>query len=419
MKLTDRLAARGFALVHGHNLVYNTCWEDPRLDREALSLGPRDEVLVITSAGCNALDYALDGPRRVHAVDLNFRQNALLELKIAGIRRLEHADFFELFGQGRSPRWREMYGDLLRGELSPQARRWWDRHIRFFAGRGWRNSFYFRGTAGAFARAVNVYIDRIARLRGSVEALLDAKNLETQRDIYDACRNRLWRRSLRWALGRDVTLALLGVPRQQRQHLERNSAGGIAGFIERCLDAVFGRLPLADNYFWRVYLTGQYTPECCPEYLRPANFARLKGGLVDRVDVHTASVRDFLRRYEGSISRFVLLDHMDWLAMAPGAALAQEWQAIVDRATPQARVLWRSGGTTTPFVDQLRVEVRGRRQQVGELLQYRRELASWLHERDRVHTYGSFHVADLCHAADGFEREPAPPRNPISRLAAV
>ena len=65
-----------FCAVHNHNLVYNTCWEDPRLDRQALQLGPDDTLAMITSAGCNALDYALDGPRRIYCIDVNPRQNA-------------------------------------------------------------------------------------------------------------------------------------------------------------------------------------------------------------------------------------------------------------------------------------------------------------------------------------------------------
>ena len=68
---------RIFTTVHGNNLVYNTCWEDPRLDRQALEFGPDDNVLVITSAGCNALDYALAGPNHVNAVDMNPRQNRI------------------------------------------------------------------------------------------------------------------------------------------------------------------------------------------------------------------------------------------------------------------------------------------------------------------------------------------------------
>ena len=91
MSFVDWANSRMFNLVHRNNLVYNTCWEDPRLDRVALDLGPDDDVLVITSAGCNALDYALTEPRHVYAVDMNPRQNALLELKIAGIRPLDFA----------------------------------------------------------------------------------------------------------------------------------------------------------------------------------------------------------------------------------------------------------------------------------------------------------------------------------------
>ena len=74
------------------------------------------------------------------------------------------------------------------------------------------------------------------------------------------------------------------------------------------------RLPLADNYFWRVYIKGRYTADCCPEYLKPENFQKLKGGLADRVEVYTDSVQGFLEKNARRFSRFVLLDHMDWLA---------------------------------------------------------------------------------------------------------
>ncbi|MCA9161300.1 MAG: DUF3419 family protein, partial [Planctomycetales bacterium] len=76
MPLSNWISGRVFKFVHGNNLVYNTCWEDPRLDRQALELTSSDRVLVITSAGCNALDYALTGPAHVYAVDMNPRQNA-------------------------------------------------------------------------------------------------------------------------------------------------------------------------------------------------------------------------------------------------------------------------------------------------------------------------------------------------------
>src|SRR6188472_2429474 len=90
MSVLDWVSGRVFKFVHRNNLVYNTCWEDPRLDRVALELKPSDRLLVITSAGCNALDYALAGAGRVYAIDMNPRQNALLELKRAAIKRLDY-----------------------------------------------------------------------------------------------------------------------------------------------------------------------------------------------------------------------------------------------------------------------------------------------------------------------------------------
>lgn len=393
-RVRSRSSSPVFRLLHATQLVYNTCWEDPRLDRVALGLRPDDEVLVITSAGCNALDYALAGPRRIYAVDLNPRQNALLELKIAGIRHLEFEDFFALFGQGRCPRAHRLYGTALRSSLSPWSQSYWDRWIGVFAHP--QRSFYFRGTCGAFARLVKFYLDRIVRVRADINELLETKNLREQQAIYHRrLRDRVWTRALRFAVQRDAIWALVGVPRSQRLQLERQYAGGIAEFLAECLDAVFGQLPLADNYFWRVYLTGSYTSDCCPEYLKADNFQRLKSGLVEAVIVHTGSLQAFLERHSGRISRYALLDHMDWLADGPAGPLAKEWQAMIDRAASNVRFIWRSAGRTADFLEPLRVRVAGQSHWLTDVLQPHSELASELHCHDRVHTYGSFHIADL------------------------
>ena len=394
MPLAERVSRRCFQWVHRNNLVYNTCWEDPRLDREAMRLGPDDSVLVITSAGCNALDYLLDEPREVHAVDMNPRQNALLDLKIAGIRALEFGDFFQMFGKGRLEGARDVYIDRLRPLMPSTSRRYWDRNIDLFDDRR-GTTFYFRGTSGSFARFINFYIDRVVRVRPIIESLWNADSLAQQRQIYQQeLKPAFWGTFVRWLVRRDSTLSLLGVPRPQRRQVEASCVGGIAGFIERCLAAVFSELPLADNYFWRVYLTGRYDPHCSPEYLKPVNFARLKAGLVDRLTTNTDTVQGFLERHDRQISRFVLLDHMDWLASMP-EALSAEWQAILDRAAPAARFLWRSGGTHTEFVDEAEVRYRGRPQKVGRLLSYQQDKAARLHAADRVHTYAGFKIADL------------------------
>ncbi len=109
-----------FNLIHGNRLIYNACWEDPQIDRQLLKIDGDSRIVMITSAGCNALDYLLDGPREIRAVDVNFRQNALLELKLALFARRNFEDLFGMFGEGRCKKYQEIYQDI-RDMLPPAA----------------------------------------------------------------------------------------------------------------------------------------------------------------------------------------------------------------------------------------------------------------------------------------------------------
>ena len=162
---------------------------------------------------------------------------------------------------------------------------------------------------------------------------------------------------------------------------------------------------LADNYFWRVYMTGQYTPDCCPAYLQERNFERLKNGLVDRIHLHNKSVLEFVNESTEPLTHLILLDHMDWLAERHHDILQQQWQAIVNRTVDGARLLWRSAALQVEFVDPLEVTVEGQRVRLGDLLEYHTELAERLHLQDRVNTYGSFYVADLRHPSSSRESQ--------------
>jgi S-adenosylmethionine-diacylglycerol 3-amino-3-carboxypropyl transferase len=388
----DRIDQALFDAIYRRALVYNTCWEDPAVDRAALNFRPDDTVLVITSAGCNVLDYALTGPRRIHAVDANPRQTALLELKLAGIRRLDFEDFFAVFGDGHHPRFRTLYADRLRGELSPFAQAYWDRHLDWFARPG--GSFYFHGLSGIVARLFHAWLNVQPTLRTAVADLFDSRSLDDQRHIYDTrVGPRLWRPGVNWTLSRQVTMSLLGVPYPQRRQVQAQHERGVAGFIREAVEYVFRQLPVSTNYFWSLYVRGRYTPDCCPEYLKPDNFQALKGGLADRIRLHTCMVTQFLQGTDERISKFVLLDHMDWMSSYYPAALAEEWEAIFARATANARIIFRSAHAEPAYLD--RLVIGEERQRLADRLDFRRDLAAALHPMDRVHTYAGFHVADV------------------------
>jgi S-adenosylmethionine-diacylglycerol 3-amino-3-carboxypropyl transferase len=134
--------------------------------------------------------------------------------------------------------------------------------------------------------------------------------------------------------------------------------------------------------------------------LKADNFERLKGGLVEGVSTHTNSVQGFLDKHQGQISRYVLLDHMDWLSDKFFPLLELEWQSILKRAAPSTRIIWRSGGLKTDFIERVSVITGGQMRKVPELLTFHPDLAAELHEKDRVHTYGSYtcgsHFLDQC-----------------------
>ena len=169
----------------------------------------------------------------------------------------------------------------------------------------------------------------------------------------------------------------------------------MAGFIREAIEYVARNLPLWTNYFWALYLRGSYTRACCPEYLKKENFLALKSGLSDRIRVYTTTVTDFLRQTEQRISRFVLLDHMDWMSSYHPQALVEEWNQILARATEGARVVFRSAHARPVYLERVKVEARNRVQPLVDVLDFQPELAGELARQDRVHTYAGFHIADI------------------------
>lgn len=373
-----------FRALHRHRLLYNACWEDPRIDRALFEIRPGSRVLVITSAGCNVLDYLLDDPAAVVAVDVNPRQNALLELKLALIRRGDYEDLFAVFGRGAHPNFPGLLR-TLRPFLPRYARAYWERNVRFFDGKPVRRSFYYHGTAGEVAWLVRGLLWSLhRRVRAWVQDLLDANSLGEQVAVYARIEPVLFNAVSRGILRHPMVLAMLGVHESQLALIQREYPGGVPDYLVAKLRQVFTRLPMRDNYFWRVYVLGAYTPDCCPNYLKAENFAVLRAR-VDRVRVVTSTLTDFLRQDTEPFTHATLLDHQDWLAWHDTAALDAEWRALLSRAAARARILLRSAGLTLDFLPGW----------VSERVRFAPERTGPLHRLDRVGTYGSLHLAEV------------------------
>jgi S-adenosylmethionine-diacylglycerol 3-amino-3-carboxypropyl transferase len=338
--------------------------------------------VVLTSAGCNTLDYLLDGPAEVYAVDVNPRQNALLELKLALITHGRFEDLLAFFGQGWHPEPARAYAGVRRW-LSPGAASFWDARIHYFERGGRKGSFYYHGTSGTVAWVLTRHLlDPRRGLRGHLLDLVEARDLEEQREIYARIEPRLWGRLITWLLRHPLLMSMLGVPRAQLRLIHEGHPGGINGFVADKLRHVLTEVAIRDNYFWRVYLTGSYTRDCCPNYLLEENFETLRER-AGRVQVHDTTVSEFLRRSPGHYTHFVLLDHQDWLAWHKPAALAEEWRLLLDNSAAGSKVLMRSASPRVGFLPEW----------VLTAVRFFPELTEALHPKDRVGTYGSVNLA--------------------------
>ena len=380
--LKQRAYDAWFRHVHGTRLIYNTCWEDPRADRALLGVESGSRIAMITSAGCNALDYLLDDPAEIHCIDLNSRQNALLDLKLAALATLDHDDLFALFGEGRHADFEQLYRCQLRPRLIASSAAFWDRHLHWFNGRG-RGSFYFCGASGDIAWLLRSLL-RAARpaLHRDLLRLFDAPDLATQRTLYAEIEPRLFGPVMRALVRQPATLALAGVPRAQRDLITRQYPGGVSAYVQDKLRWLMTEVPIAENYFWRLYLHGAYTRQCCPNYLRRENLECLRER-IDRVHVHTTSFSAFLEGHAGALTHFVLLDHQDWLWANDVAGLEHEWRMILERSAPGARVLLRSAATQVEFLPAF-----------AQRVLTAHDSDRW-HLRDRVGTYGSVMLAEV------------------------
>lgn len=379
-----RLQNYVFSKVHGSQLIYNTCWEDPRIDRQILDLNSDSRMVMITSAGCNAMEYLLDDPKEIHCLDLNHRQNSLLELKKAVFAHCDFEDLFQWFGKGYHPRAKEIYTDL-RYRLSDVAQQYWDKHIFYFMRKPIIRSFYYRGASGLAAWLVKQVMFQVKpKVRYKVYDLIDAKNLDEQKEIYEDLEPRLWNRMVDWLIKHPMMMTMVGVPAAQINLINRDIEGGLYGFIRSSMRKIFTELAISDNYFWRVYITGSYSETCCPEYLKPENYPVIKDRL-DRLTCATHSLAGYLQEQKDDFSQYILLDHQDWLAYHRPDLLEEEWRVIRETAGDGARVMMRSAGLKVDFCDSY----------VKDWLQWRPDLTTPLHGLDRVGTYGSLHLGTV------------------------
>ncbi|KAK7551286.1 hypothetical protein IWX49DRAFT_206907 [Phyllosticta citricarpa] len=364
--------------------IYAFTWEDSREDAKLLQVKSNDVILAITSAGDNILSFALEKPRRIHAVDLNPTQNHLLELKVAAFTALGYADVWKIFGEGKH----EAFRDLLINKLSPQmsslAFEYWLRNgPAAFSPSG--KGLYATGGSGQALQLVG-WLLRLMGLSEEVKRLCSAGTLNEQREIWNrSIRKVLLSRLLSWAVisNEKWLWKALGVPPNQRNLIEQDfvrlnsnehpnnasansvhskddhsipsgvrSGHAIWEYAVNTLDPLVQHTLLSsDNHYYLLTLLGHYTQRSHPSYLSPKAHIKLsRAGAFDGLRIHTDELNEvFARMSPGTLTIAVVMDSMDWFDEAADAAAVQV--RALNRALRMAgRVMLRSAALAPWYV---------------------------------------------------------------------
>jgi S-adenosylmethionine-diacylglycerol 3-amino-3-carboxypropyl transferase len=355
-----------------HGIVFNMSWEDPEMDRRALRVGPGDTVISISSAGCNPLNFLCQNPDRLITIDGNPAQNALVELKLAAIQTLDHPTFFDIFAARNPSVVTKVYRRWLRPLLSVRSREFWDRNL-WMARRG----VYDYGKMGMAARVVRFVLPRLGISKRLTEQFLELRSLDEQTAIYRKhVEPRLWGPFAKRLCKSRWFIYLCGV--HPRQFALVNGRHDIYKYVKERIEYVLTKVPIYDNYFLSVAVTGRFRGQRVPPYLLEENFETLRNNL-SRVTVVNGWLGPYLDTLPaGSINKFNLLDIFDW--MTP-ELFESTLRSVLRAAAPRARLIYRSGSYQLDPPESVRPH-----------LEHHADLSKELLAIDRSATYGSFYV---------------------------
>jgi hypothetical protein len=301
------------------------------MDHRVFNLDEKDHIVTIASAGCNVLDYIIEGAR-VTAVDFNLCQIALTELKKVAILNIEFEQFFDIFSNSNMALLRELYPSKLRPHLSAPSAEFWDEGIHTI------KSFMYSGTSGSMSYILFRVMFPLFGLGFIRRELMAGTSNEELVKMIGKCEYSI--RSIAWIMDNLLLrggCCLAGVPERQMA-LGLHRPNNLALVIER----VFFKTDLVnDNYFYAGYILGHYKSYNCPRYLERQNFEKMRKHLKNgKLQLVHGTMLSAIDNSTVPITVASLLDHMDWMT---DRMINEEITHLLKKMDPvRGKIYWRT-----------------------------------------------------------------------------
>ncbi len=258
-KLKNELAQT----INNDQIAYSMLWEDSNILIEALNIDSDDNILTITSAGCNVLALLLQNPKSITAIDLNPAQTNLFRLKVAAIKFLTYQEFLSLFGLSKLFDATEVYTKLS-PKLDDSTKGYFNNNIRLI-----KNGLIH---IGKLEQYFNGFAER-KTYQDIINSIYYSNTIEEQRlllpSLFTAEFDRLFlsyfSKENQSKSGRDSE--------KYKYVNQKEVAQGLLRRFKQNMNQIL----LKDNYFNQYFLTSNiFDLEKCYPYLKECNFKLLK-----------------------------------------------------------------------------------------------------------------------------------------------
>jgi S-adenosylmethionine-diacylglycerol 3-amino-3-carboxypropyl transferase len=251
------------------SILFSSCNEDSVSELRALGDFSGKSVMCITAGGGRVLNLLVGRPAQIWAVDLNPAQNYLLELKVAGLRALDHGAYLRFLGVRNCTQRLATYAQLRQG-LSIGAQRFFDAHPELIHG-----GVLMQGRLERYLRRLSKVLQLVHPF--GAKRLFSFEDVEEQRQFLRVIDSPLFRTVAETACRRGVLRVFSGDPGFYRYVPPEIALHKV--IFDGMLDH-FSHHLARDNPLFQLVFFGRFIHEdALPIYLNAKTFDRVKEGL--------------------------------------------------------------------------------------------------------------------------------------------
>ena len=284
-------------------IAYSTCWEDFNTINNALKIEKNDKVISIASAGCNIFNALLKNPKKIIAIDFNVNQIHLLRLKIVAIKKLNHAQFLELFGIINSKQRKKIY-QSIRNSLEEDTKIFWDNNIKLI-----KKGITYNGKQEKYIKLLGRFL-RTIKDDELIENFMLSKSMKEQIDYFNKnIKGFIWNLFFKIVYSKPMMLFA-----KDKLVLNQIKDNGISKKFKNRVEKAIRTIPVYKNPFASIALLSRYySEEFYPEYLKEKNFNILKKN-INKIEIKTNTIIEELKKLKGnSYNKFNLSNVLDWV----------------------------------------------------------------------------------------------------------